>query len=151
MTPSDIATVLAKAAAYDQRTVGKADIAAWHEILHPYELADALQAITRHYTETRERIYPNNVITHIRAIRAAQNRGTSQPLALPGKYEDDHNRNQRLRRGIAACRDAIQPTLDRRIKSDSPEEQTPSERIHHQARIRASQDRRTPSPEVEQP
>lgn len=66
MTPGDIARVLAKAAAFDQRTVGASDVAAWHEALGDIDLTDALEAVTRHYRTDDRRIMP----VHIRRITA---------------------------------------------------------------------------------
>lgn len=64
MTPADTARVLAKAAAFDQRTVGAADVASWHEVLHDLDVADALAAVTTHFRETTDRLMP----AHIRRI-----------------------------------------------------------------------------------
>lgn len=64
MRPSDIAVLLTKAAAYDRRTVGEADVAAWHEVLADLDLADALSAVARHYRDNAQWIMPS----HIRAI-----------------------------------------------------------------------------------
>lgn len=61
MTPGDTARVLAKAAAFDQRTIGEADVRAWHEVLSDLHPADALAAVTEHYTETDQRIMPVHV------------------------------------------------------------------------------------------
>lgn len=66
MTPGDTARVLAKAAAFDQRTVGAADVAAWHEALHDLDTADALAAVTRHYAANEQRLMP----VHVRRITA---------------------------------------------------------------------------------
>ena len=64
MNPIDTAGVLAKAAAFDQRTVGQADILAWHEALADLDAADALAAVTRHYATSEQRIMP----VHVRRI-----------------------------------------------------------------------------------
>ncbi|MCZ7376525.1 hypothetical protein [Micromonospora sp. WMMC250] len=64
MNATDIANVLAKAAAFDQRTVGQADILAWHEALHDLDAADALAAVTRHYASSEQRLMP----VHVRRI-----------------------------------------------------------------------------------
>lgn len=64
MTPGDAARVLAKAAAFDQRTIGEADVMAWCEALPDVDGADALVAVSRHYTETDQRIMP----VHVRRI-----------------------------------------------------------------------------------
>lgn len=66
MTPGDTARVLAKAAAFDQRTVGQADVAAWHEALSDVDATDALAAVTRHYAANEQRLMP----VHVRRIAA---------------------------------------------------------------------------------
>lgn len=70
MTPADTARVLAAAAAFDQRTVGTADVAAWHSALGELEYADARDAVTRHYRTTAERIMPVHVLQYAKEIRA---------------------------------------------------------------------------------
>lgn len=62
--------LLTKMAAYDQRTIGKADVAAWHEVL-PDEvgLNDALSLVPKHYAVSRARMMPADVIEAVSAIR----------------------------------------------------------------------------------
>lgn len=114
MTPEDVIDVLAKAAAFDQRTVGQADILAWHEILQKLDRDDALAAVTRHYAESRERIMPADVIRHARSFREDR-RGrekATEPRALPSRFESDEERNLRIKEGVAHCKDVIKPVLD---------------------------------------
>lgn len=61
MTPADTARVLAKAAAFDQRTIGRTDVAAWHEALADIAADDALDAVTAHYRATSNRLMPSDV------------------------------------------------------------------------------------------
>ena len=70
MTPSETAKVLAAAAAFDQRTVGTADVAAWHAALHELDYADARDAVARHYRATAERIMPVHVLHYAGEIEA---------------------------------------------------------------------------------
>jgi len=116
VTPAEVARVLAKASAFDQRTIGETDVAAWHEILGRLDYADALGAVTRHYTETRERIMPADVIRHARSIREDRRgkgvAGRPEALALPSRYETDEERNVRIAAGVTRCRDALQPVMD---------------------------------------
>lgn len=70
MSPAETARVLAAAAAFDQRTVGKSDVAAWHAALGEIEYADARDAVVRHYRATAERVMPVHVIHHAAEIRA---------------------------------------------------------------------------------
>lgn len=64
MTPDETARVLAKCAAYDRRTTGRADVAAWHEALQDVDFEAALTAVAKHYRDTTEWIMP----AHIRRI-----------------------------------------------------------------------------------
>lgn len=69
MTPAETARVLAAAAAFDQRTVGTGDVAAWHAALHELDYADARDAVTRHYRTTAQRIMPVHVLHYAEEIR----------------------------------------------------------------------------------
>lgn len=64
MTPVEIAQILAKAAAFDQRTVGQADILAWHDAIGDINPGDALDAVSQHYRESTDRLMP----AHVRRI-----------------------------------------------------------------------------------
>lgn len=77
MTPSEATALLARAAAFDNRTVGEADAEAWAAALHdmPFD-TDALNAIARYYSaptqpgETGRRwIEPHHVRTWRTKIR----------------------------------------------------------------------------------
>lgn len=98
MNPIDIANVLAKAAAFDQRTVGQADILAWHEALHDLDAADALAAVTRHYSSSEQRIMP----VHVRRI-ATELRRQRREL----------EREQEKQSAIAAYAEQAGPLTDR--------------------------------------
>jgi hypothetical protein len=96
MTPEETARVLAKCAAFDRRTVGRADILAWHEVLSDLPVEDALQAVTAWYRERTEWVMPASV----------------RSLALEVA---DQRRRVELRARIEAERIAIEavPTEDR--------------------------------------
>lgn len=98
MTPAEVARVLAKCQAYDRRTVGKADIAAWHEALGDLDLPSALAAVAEHYRDETAWIMP----AHIR--RLSRTRPEHRPLreALmeqAGRFDEVANR-----RGLAVAR-----------------------------------------------
>lgn len=61
MTPADTAKVLAKMSAFDQRTIGEADVVAWHEVIGGFNLQDCLEAVTLHYRETSQRAMPADI------------------------------------------------------------------------------------------
>jgi hypothetical protein len=131
MNPSDVATVLAFAAAYDQRTIGEADVAAWHEALDcPWvpniSLDEAREAVIAHYRRTSERIAPADVIKHARDARAtvlAPPPGRSQGAPPVWEYlaaradvkaarADRQALRERILRCPAAARRLTEPPLD---------------------------------------
>jgi hypothetical protein len=71
MNITGTASVLAKAAAYDRRTVGEADIMAWHEAIGDLDVVDALQAVAAHYRDSTDWLMP----AHVRRIAADMDRG----------------------------------------------------------------------------
>lgn len=97
MNRADIARLLTKMAAFDQRTIGDADVAAWHEVLAGVELPDALQAVARHYAESDKRMMPAHVIQLVRRIRA-ERPVPAPPRALPSRFEDDPDREAAMAR-----------------------------------------------------
>lgn len=108
MTPAEIIRVLAKCAAYDNRTVGEANIRSWHEAIGDLDYAEALAAVTSHYASETEWIMPG----HIRAIVIAERREIKRTTphevrALPSRFETDDERDARIAAGVAACRSAI--------------------------------------------
>lgn len=70
MTPADAAEILGTAAAFDRRTVGKADAHAWADALEGIRFEDAIEAVKHHYATSREFIYPSDVIATVKAVRA---------------------------------------------------------------------------------
>lgn len=69
MNRSEIAQLLAMAAAYDRRTVGEADVEAWHAALDDLRWMDARDAVIAHYRGSREWIMPADIREHVRRIR----------------------------------------------------------------------------------
>lgn len=107
MTPSEVAKVLAKCSAYDLRTVGRADVSAWSEILGDVLLVDALDAVTRYYRESSNRAMPADVLRHSKAAkrdRLREERVRSDAIALPSKFETDEQRDARTAARMAEVR-----------------------------------------------
>ena len=80
MTRSETAALLAFCAAYDQRTIGEADVLAWNEALEcPWvpniDIDEAQAAVIAHYRETPQRITPADVIKRVKTDRADRYRG----------------------------------------------------------------------------
>jgi len=112
MNKSEAALILAAAAARDQRTVGEADVLAWHEDLADIDYPTAREALRRHYRDSTERIMPAHIRRLARAIRD-ERRPQHEVRALPSRFEPDMTRNIRLERGIAQCREVVGPILAR--------------------------------------
>jgi hypothetical protein len=64
MTPAEAALVLAQAARFDLRTVGRADAEAWADALWGLDPKRCIQAVNRHYANETDRIMP----AHIRRL-----------------------------------------------------------------------------------
>ncbi len=61
MNVRETAAVLAKAQAYDRRTIGEADVLAWHEALSDLDVGDALAAVAAHYRDSTDWLMPVHV------------------------------------------------------------------------------------------
>lgn len=118
MTPDETALVLTKCAAIDQRTIGRADVLGWHEIVGTLPLADALEAVKRWYATHRDRIMPVDVLEIARQIRNDRAASQAHPIReLPSRFEADQVRDDRVRQGVVelAARLSIPAEVD-----DSP-------------------------------
>jgi hypothetical protein len=85
MTPEDVVDVLTKLSAYDQRTIGEADVAAWFTVLGRYEIQDALIAVEVHYGESSHRAMPSDIkklTINVREQREARERQVQRRLAI---------------------------------------------------------------------
>lgn len=135
MTPADTGKVLMKVAAYDQRTVGAADIAAWHEVIGGLDLGDCLNAVTVHYREQSTRAMPADIrklALGIRDARQARERQTDRRLAIEaGPTTRDRSPE------VTAL---VQSVIAALPKAD----------VHERALARARKERGRPSPELRQ-
>lgn len=68
----ETANVLAKIQAFNNRTVDEAVISTWHEILEPYELDDALRAVTDYFRHHREWIMPADILERVKEYQQAR-------------------------------------------------------------------------------
>lgn len=133
LTPGDTARVLAKIAAFDQRTVGAADIAAWHEVLGHLDLVDCLNAVALHYREQSARAMPADIrrlTLAIRDTRQATERQSERRLAIGPSTRD---RSPEVATLVQAVADAL-----------------PKPDLHARALGRARQERGRESPELRQ-
>lgn len=102
MTRSEIAKLLAAAAARDARTVGEADIEAWYQDVGDLGYADALASVSEHYRDTDRRLMPSHVRVIVGRMKADRREAEPHEIrALPSRYETDQIRDDRVRRGVA--------------------------------------------------
>ena len=69
MTIDETIDLLTAAAAFDRRTVGKADAVAWHTVVGDLPLDDCLAAVRGHYTDTTDWLMPAHVRQRVKAMR----------------------------------------------------------------------------------
>ncbi len=85
MNLEEIGAVLAKAAGFDNRTIGQANLLAWHEVLGDLDVGDCLDAISQHHRESTEYLMPAHVrriALKLRAERRERERSDEQRHAL---------------------------------------------------------------------
>lgn len=107
MTPADAAELLAIAAAFDRRKIGKADAIAWADALSGLEVADCAEAVRAHFRESTDYLMPVHVRQGVRKIRAERIRTASSALLEPVDVDPNDVRayleaGRRRRRAIAA-------------------------------------------------
>jgi hypothetical protein len=130
----EVGLVLAKLAAFDQRTVGEVDILAWHEVISRFSLDDCLAAVTTHYTESRERAMPadiSRIVIRIGNTRVETRRTEDERLALDAAPA---GRSEATAAFVQAVVDAL-----------------PKPDIHERALARARSERGRPEPASRQP
>lgn len=69
MTPADASELLTIAAAFDRRTIGKADAIAWADALQGLDVADCGDAIRDHFRDSTEYLMPAHVRRGVQRIR----------------------------------------------------------------------------------
>lgn len=84
MNLPETAELLAFAQAFDQRTVGRADVIAWQGVLVDAPFEDCHEAVRRHYTEHTERLMPAHVLRILGEIGAERARAARK--WAPGQY-----------------------------------------------------------------
>lgn len=68
MTPLETADVLTAIASYDLRTIGEADVIAWHAAIGELSKPLALEAVVIHHKTSTDRIKPANILGVARTI-----------------------------------------------------------------------------------
>lgn len=107
--------LLALAAARDSRNPSQAMILAWQTDLSDIDFADAQEAINRHFrspASLTEWLKPAHIRQLVKVIRDERRKGTSEPLALPGKFEPDDIRDRRIASGVVEIARQWTPTVE---------------------------------------
>lgn len=83
--------MLARAAAYDQRTAGRADAEAWAAALPDIAAEEAVPAVAAWYSRRRDRVMPADIRALVTSARnEAWERANPDQRALPAKAGDRH-------------------------------------------------------------
>lgn len=82
MNKSQVSALLTLAAAYDRRTIGEADVEAWHDALGDLSYDDAQAVIKGHYRVSNDWLMPSTIRAGVRKIRADR-LDRAGPLAPP--------------------------------------------------------------------
>lgn len=69
MNPEQTGRLLAICAAFDRRTVGRADLLAWYRVLGDLDFAECEAAVIAHYTDRRDFVMPADIRTRVRQRR----------------------------------------------------------------------------------
>ncbi len=101
MTPEQVIDLLSTAAAFDRRTVGDADVIAWHSAIGELDFADAQAAVVRHYQQTRDFVMPSDVRALVKLIRAERLAREAVPAPDPELSDDARAYQDQLKRNIA--------------------------------------------------
>lgn len=111
ITKAQIGDLLTVITALDRRTIGDADIEAWHLILADLELEDCMHAVRDHYTERRDWLMPADV--HHRATAIARARAGRQRVAE--LRAADAAETEREQQAIAAAQPVDRESLRTRL------------------------------------
>lgn len=86
MNQVELAQVLARIQAGDNRVVDRVTVEHWRETIGHLAFQDALEAVVMHFRESTDYLVPAHVIRNARRVRDARN----DPFALPDPSECRH-------------------------------------------------------------
>ena|ERR1039458_3308539 len=115
MTRDEVVDLLTLIASRDRRKVGHADVTAWHQDVGDLSFADAAEAVSRYFRESREWITPYDVRTRVKAIRTERLASSVIP-APPPELADDPRAYQaalqaRIRDAADGHGEAVPPAI----------------------------------------
>lgn len=82
MTRAETALLLAQCAAFDRRTIGDADVIAWHAALNDVAYEDAQTAVVEHYRDSLDYLMPAHVRATVRRMRTARLADGVEPVPV---------------------------------------------------------------------
>lgn len=123
MKRSEVAALLTMMAAYDRRTIGEADVIAWHAALDGHVTPGiAREAITRHYRRSSDWLDPARLLTAAREIRRERIATAGQPDYPPGlTYAEELNWRAAWLRAVLDQHDDPTGEADRATNVRRPE------------------------------
>lgn len=145
MNRSHIALLLTAIAGRDQRTIGDADVLAWHQDLGDLGYDDALAAVTRHFRDSTDRIMPAHIRRTVRIIHDEQRAHSVVAELPPGRFDQDPDRDARLARNVSKIRELLDEIAQKRsIPTDDGT-------VHTRALQRARRENGRPDKPAKQP
>ncbi|MEV0453716.1 hypothetical protein [Catellatospora methionotrophica] len=132
MKPSEMGLVLAKCAAFDSRTIGETDVVAWHEAVGHLEFDLAMEAVSRFYANSRQRMWPVDLVETVRMVRAEHERRQRTITRAAQRLEPSAISDPRVRAAVRQLAQAA--SVPRQAARDTDE-------VHQRALERARTER----------
>lgn len=92
MTPSEAATLLSMAAAFDNRKVSEETVSAWVAALADLRFEDCRAAVVEHYKTSRDWLMPADIRKMVRRVRAKRIAEAKFPEPPSGLSEFEYRR-----------------------------------------------------------
>ncbi|MGW4426618.1 zinc finger domain-containing protein [Streptosporangium sp. NPDC004631] len=119
LTRDQVIDLLTCAAAYDRRTIGETDVAAWTLAIGDLPYDDAQAAIVGHYSESTDWLMPAHVRTRVRQARE-RNIARHPVPELPADPDDPAAYRAELKAAVAQLANGMQAPRPLAIGSGAP-------------------------------
>lgn len=94
MKTSEVAKLLAMASAFDNRSVGEANVSAWAAALAPsMPFPDAAEAVRQHFAATSDYLMPAHVNAYVRQLRRLRVSGCQTLVEIPADLHQAQERD----------------------------------------------------------